>query len=197
MLAGRRQGDRGLQEGGTLAEAWEAATQTDREGQDHGGSRTLIGRQLHWSQPSRALAWEALPLLGFVLGVSGPFPRQRLRQRKEHEGQTCSQSSPTLPRYGVGPADSGSVQTVCAEVCMQTQACDTPSERSEDDGGVTGPHAKQVLPKALCPLPGGDLQGLPGAGGPGAPACLLSWPRQLQSANLAGPSPPAPPLPAF
>ena len=29
MLPGRRQGDRGLQEGGTLAEAWEAAMQTD------------------------------------------------------------------------------------------------------------------------------------------------------------------------
>lgn len=46
-------------------------------------------------------------------------------------------------------------------------------------------------PQALCPLPGGDLHGLLGWVVPRPPACLLSRPQQLQSANLAPPSPPA------
>ena len=75
-------------------------------------------------------------------------------------------------------------------MCEQTQAYNTPAERSGDDGGVTGPHAKEVLPKALRLLPGGDLHRLPGAGCPSTRARMLSWPRHLQSANLA-----APPLP--
>lgn len=101
MLAGRQQGDRSPQEGGTLAEAWEAVMQMDQEGQDregqaHGGSRTLVGRLLHWSQPSRGLAWKALPLLGFVWGVSGRFPRQRDQGRgRSMKGRPA----PGPPRY--------------------------------------------------------------------------------------------------
>lgn len=106
MLAGRPQRDRSPQEGGTLAEAWEAVMQMDQEGQDregqdregqaHGGSGTLVGRLLHWSQPSRGLAWEALPLLGFVWGVSGPFPRQRVQGRgRSMKGRPA----PSPPRY--------------------------------------------------------------------------------------------------
>lgn len=61
-----------------------------------------MGRLLHWSQPSRGLAWEALPLLGFVWGLVAHFPDKEFKaEREEHEGQTCSQSSLPSPDMGL------------------------------------------------------------------------------------------------
>ena len=182
MLPGRRQGDRGLQEGGTLAEAWEAAMQTDREGQDHGGSRTLVGRLLHWSQPSRALAWEAFPLLGFVLGVSGPFPRQRLRQRKEHEGQTCSQSSPHPPQIWGWPSRLWlCANRLCRSECVRRHKPAThPPRGLRMTVGSQAPMLSKCSPRpsvhCLVETSAGSL-------GPGVPAPLHACSRGLSSCN--------------
>lgn len=70
--------------------------------------------------------------------------------------------------------------SVQKRVCTQTQVCDTPTERSEDDGGVTGPRAKQVLPKPSVRCP---VETFAGSLGPGVPAPLNACSHGLSSCN--------------
>ena len=95
--------------------------------------------------------------------------------------QIFLRASPPSPDMGLAQQTLALCKpSVQKRVCTQTQACDTPTERSEDDGGVTGPHAKQVLPRPSVRCP---VETSAGSLGPGVLAPLHDCSRGLGSCN--------------